>query len=272
MPEQDHTQAHSKNPKQPTGTQTDAVPQTEAARRIASMPRPTEGSGRAVVLLSGGLDSSTVLAWAKSTGWDLVAVSFRYGQSHPTELEAARHQAQSWGVREHIVAQVDLEPVGGSALLGTAEVPKDRAVDDMGGDIPVTYVPARNALFLTYGLAVAEARGISEIFIGANAVDYSGYPDCRPEFLEAFERMALLATKMGTEGTEIHVRAPLLFMSKADIVAKAAELGVDLGHTWTCYDPNPDGSPCGHCDACQLRAQGFAQAGIADPLLSSSRR
>ncbi len=231
------------------------------------MPRPTPSSRRAVVLLSGGLDSSTVLAWAKQAGWELVAVSFRYGQRHPREMEAAQHQAALWKVAEHIQAQVDLAPVGGSALLGTAEVPKGRAMEEMGSDIPVTYVPARNALFLTYGLAVAEARKISEIFIGANAVDYSGYPDCRPDFLDAFEKMAILATKMGREGTRIHVRAPLLFMSKAEIVRKARELGLDLGHTWTCYDPQPDGSPCGLCDACRLRAQGFAAAGIPDPLL-----
>ncbi len=238
----------------------------KAFLEIASMPTPSDASRRAVVLLSGGLDSSTVLGWARRTGWDVVAVSFDYGQSHPRELEAARHQAETWKVSEHVLARVDLSPVGGSALLGSTEVPKDRSTEDMGADIPVTYVPARNALFLTYGLAVAEARNIQEIFIGANAVDYSGYPDCRPEFLESFQHMAILATKMGTEGAHIHVRAPLLFMSKAEIVEKAHEMGVDLAWTWTCYDPGPDGKPCGHCDACLLRAQGFAQAGRADPL------
>ncbi len=231
--------------------------------QIARMPEP-EGDGRAVVLLSGGLDSSTVLAWAVRAGWKPVALSFDYGQSHPRELEAARRQARRWGL-EHLVARVDLRPVGSSALLGAAEVPKDRELEEAG--IPVTYVPARNALFLTYALALAEGRGIREIFIGVNAVDFSGYPDCRPEFLVAFQRMADLATRAGVEGWPIRIRAPLLYLRKRDIVVKANGFGVDLGATWTCYAPGPEG-PCGRCDACRLRAKGFQEAGLPDPLSS----
>ncbi len=231
---------------------------------IARVPQPG-ADGRAVVLLSGGLDSSTVLAWVVRAGWEPVALSFDYGQSHPRELQAARAQARRWDA-EHLVAKVDLRPVGASALLGAAEVPRDRNLDEPG--IPVTYVPARNALFLTYALALAEGRGIRRIFLGVNAVDFSGYPDCRPEFLVAFQRMADLATKMGVEGRPIQIHAPLLFLGKRDIVLKASELGVDLAETWTCYAPTPEG-PCGRCDACRLRAKGFSEAGLSDPLVGS---
>ena len=236
------------------------------ATDIAHMPEPNDPGQRAVVLLSGGLDSSTVTAYAASKGWNIVAVSFDYGQNHPTELDAARHQATRPEVVEHIVAHVDLRPVGGSALVGSAPVPKDRSSETMADEIPVTYVPARNAIFLAYGVAVAEARGLTHLFIGANSVDYSGYPDCRPEFLQSFQQTAALATKTGVEGRPVHIHAPLLALSKADIVRLAAKLHVDLAHTWTCYDPI-DGRPCGRCDACQLRAKGFAEAGVTDPLL-----
>jgi len=232
---------------------------------ISSMPEPEAPGQRAVVLLSGGLDSSTVTAYASSKGWKIVAVSFDYGQNHPTELEAARIQGARQEVVEHIIAHVDLRPVGGSALVGSAPVPKDRDGETMAEDIPITYVPARNAIFLAYGVAVAEARGLTHLFIGANSVDYSGYPDCRPGFLQSFQRTAALATKTGVEGHPVHIHAPLLSLSKADIVRLASRLGVDLAHTWTCYDPI-DGHPCGHCDACQLRAKGFAEAGVIDPL------
>ncbi len=219
----------------------------------------------AVVLLSGGLDSYTAAAMLKADGFRLYALSIRYGQRHVRELESARRVASSLGTKAHLELAVDLGRVGGSALTGEIDVPKDRAIDS---SIPVTYVPARNTVFLSLALAWAEALGIFDIGIGANALDYSGYPDCRPEYLRAFESMANLATKAGVEGGRFHIHAPLLAMTKADIVRKGLELGLDYGLTHSCYDPNPDGSPCGRCDSCVLRAKGFAEAGATDPLTS----
>ena len=220
---------------------------------------------RAVVLLSGGLDSSTCLALAQAEGRELYALTVRYGQRHEVELEAARRVAAGVPLCEHRFASVDLGSFGGSALTDESiEVPKDQPADPE--HIPATYVPARNTVFLSMALAFAEARQAEEIWIGVNAVDYSGYPDCRPEFLEQFERLAQLATKVGVEGTgRIRLVAPLLYLRKHEIVAKGKELGVNYADTVTCYDPDPDGRACGHCEACGLRRQGFAQAGIPDP-------
>ena len=212
---------------------------------------------KAVILLSGGLDSATVLAIAKAQGLDCYALSFRYGQRHAAELDAAGRVAKHLGVTQHVVLDIDLRQFGGSALTSDIPVPKDRRLDDT---IPVTYVPARNTIFLAFALAWAEVLGAQDIFIGVNALDYSGYPDCRPEYIAAFERMAGLATKAGVEGSPIRVHAPLIRMTKADIIRKGLELGVDYDLTLSCYDPTPDGTPCGHCDSCQLRAKGFAEA------------
>jgi 7-cyano-7-deazaguanine synthase len=224
---------------------------------------------RAVVLLSGGLDSATVLAMARADGFDCYALSFRYGQRHVVELDAAARVARALGAKEHRVATVDLGWIGGSALTERAiEVPKDRAVDAMGGDIPITYVPARNALFLCHALAWAEVLGARDLYAGMNALDYSGYPDCRPEFLAAFETMARLGTKAGAEGGKWRVRAPLIAMTKAEIIAAGVALGVDYGMTHSCYDPvvvPGDELACGRCDSCALRKKGFAEAGVADP-------
>jgi 7-cyano-7-deazaguanine synthase len=217
----------------------------------------------AVVLLSGGLDSYTAAAMLKAEGLGLYALSVRYGQRHVRELESARRVASALGTKAHLELSVDLARVGGSALTGDIAVPKDRAIDS---SIPVTYVPARNTVFLSLALAWAEALGIFDIGIGANALDYSGYPDCRPEYLRAFESMASLATKAGVEGGRFRIHAPLLTMTKAEIVAKGAELDLDYGLTHSCYDPLPDGRPCGRCDSCVLRAKGFAEAGLIDPL------
>ncbi|MCU1281182.1 MAG: exsB [bacterium] len=220
---------------------------------------------RAVVLLSGGLDSATVLAMARADGFDCHALSFRYGQRHIVELEAAARVARALGAVEHRVATVDLSWIGGSALTASdIAVPKDRAVDAMGGDIPVTYVPARNALFLCHALAWAEVLGAHDLYAGMNALDYSGYPDCRPEFLAAFETMARLGTKAGAEGAQWRVRAPLIAMSKAEIIRAGVALGVDYALTHSCYDP-AGSSACGRCDSCLLRKKGFADAGVADP-------
>jgi 7-cyano-7-deazaguanine synthase len=216
--------------------------------------------------LSGGLDSSTCLAIARASGYECYCLSFDYGQRHRIELEAAARIAQSLGAVEHRVAKIDLRVFGGSALTGDIAVPKDRESNAMASGIPVTYVPARNTIFLSFALAYAEVAGASDIFIGVNAIDYSGYPDCRPEFIHAFEAMANLATKAGVEGKmKLAIRTPLIAMSKADIVKKAADLGVDLSLTFSCYDPDSQGNPCGHCDSCLLRRKGFAEAGIADP-------
>ena len=222
---------------------------------------------KAVVLLSGGLDSATVLAIARSEGYELYALSFSYGQRHIYELEAASRVAKSIGVASHRIAAIDLRVFGGSALTGDIAVPKGRTADEMGHGIPITYVPARNTIFLSFALAWAEVLGSSDIFIGVNALDYSGYPDCRPEFVEAFGKMANLATRAGVEGRQaLRVHTPLIAMTKAEIIRKGIELGVDYGLTSSCYDPSAKGVPCGQCDSCLLRRKGFRQNGIEDPL------
>jgi len=221
----------------------------------------------AVVLLSGGLDSSTVLAIAKSQGFTPFALSFDYGQRHNHELRAAAAVAQSQGAAKHVVAQINLREFGGSALTADIDVPKGRTVDDMAHGVPITYVPARNTVFLSFALAWAETLGSSDIFIGVNALDYSGYPDCRPEYIAAYEAMANLATKAGVEGRQrLKIHAPLISLTKAQIVQEGRRLGVDYGETSSCYDPGSDGRPCGACDSCLLRAKGFAEAGGSDPL------
>ncbi len=220
----------------------------------------------AIVLLSGGLDSTTVLALAARDGWAVHALTFRYGQRHEVEIARARALAARYGVARHVVMDIDLRAFGGSALTADIAVPKDRDAQAMGHGIPVTYVPARNTIFLAFALAFAETVGAQDLFLGVNALDYSGYPDCRPEYVAAFERLANLATKAGVEGTSrFTVHAPLMQLTKAQIVALGAELGVDYGATSSCYDPAPDGAACGRCDACQLRAKGFAEAGLPDP-------
>jgi 7-cyano-7-deazaguanine synthase len=225
---------------------------------------------RAVVLLSGGLDSATVLAVARSRGFGCCALTFDYGQRHLAEIEAAERVARSLGVREHKIARIDLRLFGGSALTADIDVPKDRTLDRGAGEIPVTYVPARNTIFLSFALGYAEVVAAGDIFIGVNAVDFSGYPDCRPEYLRAFQTMANLATRAGVNGRGPTIQAPLIDMSKAEIIRKGLELGVDFGLTLSCYDPISDGNfgcrPCGHCDACRLRAAGFHEAGLPDPL------
>ncbi len=220
---------------------------------------------RAVVLLSGGLDSYTAAALVKARGVELYALSVRYGQHHAQELLAAARVAEALGVARRLEISVNLDAVGGSSLTGQGAVPKDRPLDDQS-HIPTTYVPARNTIFLSLALAWAEVVGARAIVIGANAIDYSGYPDCRPEYLRAFEQMAALATKAGAEGRTIQIEAPLLRMTKGDIVRTGLGLGLDYGLTHSCYDPAPDGAPCGHCDSCRLRARGFEEAGAPDPL------
>lgn len=223
-------------------------------------------SPRAVLLLSGGLDSTTLLAIAKSEGFDVHALTFRYGQRHALEVDVARRVASTLGVREHVVAEIDLRMFGGSALTTDIAVPKDRDDDAMGHGIPITYVPARNTIFLSFALAWAEVLEASDIFIGVNALDYSGYPDCRPEYIAAYERMANLATRAGAEGTRpISIRTPLIALTKAQIIQTGISLGVDYGATTSCYDPSAEGAACGHCDACLLRKKGFAEAGVTDP-------
>lgn len=218
------------------------------------------------MLLSGGLDSTTTLAIAKSEGYEIYALTFRYGQRHEVEIEAARRIAALFGVARHVVAQIDLRAFGGSALTDDIEVPKGRALEEMEREIPVTYVPARNTIFLSFALAWAEVLEASDIFIGVNALDFSGYPDCRPEYIEAFQRMADLATKAGVEGKQkLKIHTPLISLTKAQIVKKGVELGVDYSLTVTCYDPAPDGAACGGCDACLLRLKGFAANGLSDP-------
>lgn len=220
----------------------------------------------AVVLLSGGLDSTTVLAIAKDRGYDPYALSFRYGQRHEVELEAARRVAASQGVVRHVVAEIDLRVFGGSALTSDMEVPKHDSSSDLGDGIPSTYVPARNTIFLSFALAYAETVGAQDIFIGVNALDYSGYPDCRPEYIAAFQEMANLATRAGVEGAAVTIHTPLIAMTKAEIVRAGSALGVDYGLTSSCYDPSQNGQPCGRCDSCLLRLKGFEEAGMRDPL------
>jgi 7-cyano-7-deazaguanine synthase len=221
---------------------------------------------KAVVLLSGGLDSTTVLAMAKAQGYSAYALSFDYGQNHKVELEAAARVAKKLGAVRHAIVSVDLRSFGGSALTSDQPVPKNRDAEAIGHGIPITYVPARNTVFLSLALAWAETLEATDIFIGVNALDYSGYPDCRPEFIEAFEKMANLGTKIGTEGGgKIRIHTPLSAMTKKDIVEAGTALGVDYSMTITCYDPSPTGEACGECDACLLRLKGFSEAGMSDP-------
>jgi 7-cyano-7-deazaguanine synthase len=220
---------------------------------------------RAVVLVSGGMDSATAGAVAREQGFEVYALSFRYGQRHAAELEAAKRVAERLDARRHVVLEIDLRAFGGSALTAEVEVPKDTPLDRIGDGIPATYVPARNTIFLSFALGWAEVLGAADIFIGANALDYSGYPDCRPEYIESFERMANLATRAGVEGRGLRVHTPLIAMTKAEIVKLGQRLGVDYGLTWSCYDPTPQGTPCGRCDACLLREKGFREAGVNDP-------
>jgi 7-cyano-7-deazaguanine synthase len=220
----------------------------------------------AIVLLSGGLDSATTLAIARSQGYETYALSFDYGQRHRRELEAAKRTAKSLGAKKHLIIKIDNQIFGGSALTDDVDVPKSRSEKEIGTGIPVTYVPARNTIFLAHALAWAETIGAGHIFIGANAIDYSGYPDCRPEFIALFETLANIGTKAGIEGARLQIHAPLIKLSKADIVRKAVELDVDLSLTHSCYDPLPDGRACGECDSCRLRKRGFSEASIADPI------
>jgi 7-cyano-7-deazaguanine synthase len=224
-------------------------------------------TARVVVLLSGGLDSTTTLAIARAAGFDTYALSFQYGQRHAYELEAARRVASALGAKDHVIATIDLRVFGGSALTSDIDVPKHRPLDTVGDGIPITYVPARNTIFLSFALAWAEVLHAEDIFIGVNALDYSGYPDCRPEYIEAYQRMANLAVKVAVEGaSSIKIHTPLIAMSKADIIRRGLELGVDFGMTSSCYDPDEEGIPCGACDSCQLRLKGFREAGVVDPL------
>jgi 7-cyano-7-deazaguanine synthase len=220
----------------------------------------------AVVLLSGGLDSATVLAIARSEGFEIIALSFRYGQRHDAEIIAAQSLARRAGVVRHVVVDIDLRVFGASALTSDLAVPKGRSASEMSHGIPITYVPARNTIFLSYALALAEVSHASDIFLGVNALDYSGYPDCRPEYIEAFERMANLATKAGVEGRRLTIHAPLMHQTKGEIIARGLKLGVDYASTLSCYDPDASGAACGECDACQLRLRGFAEAGVRDPV------
>ena len=225
---------------------------------------------RAVVLLSGGLDSATTLAIAGAEGYECHALSFDYGQRHVCELESAKKVAAVLGAVQHLTLRLDLRAIGGSALTADIDVPKGRSAEAMSTGIPVTYVPARNTIFLSHALAWAEVLGAQDVFIGVNALDYSGYPDCRPEFTEAFEKLANLATQAGVEGkSRFRVHTPLIELSKAQIVARAYELNVDLSLTWSCYVPEPDGRACGLCDSCLLRKKGFAEARLADPVPSA---
>ena len=238
----------------------------------AVLPSPPEGSrGRMVVLLSGGLDSATVAAWARARGFDVIGLSIDYGQRHRCELDAAKALASHLGLADHVVLRVDLAAFGGSALTDAAiPVPRDRPDEALAAEIPTTYVPARNTVFLSLALALAEARGATAIGLGVNAIDYSGYPDCRPEFLDAFRHLAALATKAGVEGHAPEIVAPLVDLTKAEIVELGVELGLDQGLTTSCYDPDASGRPCGHCDSCRLRAAGFAAVGIDDPRAAGS--
>jgi len=220
---------------------------------------------RAVVLLSGGLDSYTAAAIAKADGFVLNALTIQYGQRHAREVQASRHVAHALGVEEHKELTIDLRPIGGSSLTSAIDVPRDRDLN--ATDIPSTYVPARNTIFLSLALGWAEVIGAHDLVVGVNALDYSGYPDCRPEFVRAFEALANVATRAGVEGARFRVHTPLIHLSKAEIIRRGIELGLDYGLTHSCYDPTPSGRPCGHCDSCVLRARGFAEAGVADPLL-----
>jgi 7-cyano-7-deazaguanine synthase len=219
----------------------------------------------AVVLLSGGLDSTTILAIARSENYTTHALSFSYGQRHSVELDAAREIARRAGVARHVIVDIDLRVFGGSALTGDIDVPKGRSDEDMGADIPVTYVPARNTVFLSFAVAYAEVLDADDVFIGVNALDYSGYPDCRPEYISAYEQMANLATRRGVEGHRLRIHTPLIDLTKAQIIRRGLELGVDYSLTRSCYDPSASGEACGACDSCLLRLRGFAENGIGDP-------
>ena len=226
---------------------------------------------RAVVLLSGGIDSATAAAMAKAKGYRLHALTFRYGQRHAREVESAKRIAAALGAVQHLILDLDLRQIGGSALTAEIPVPKGRGLEEIGSGIPVTYVPARNTIFLSYALALAEVIGSEEIVLGVNAIDYSGYPDCRPEYIAAFEQMANLATQASVEGrSKLTIHAPLIHLTKAEIILQGAALGVDFQLTWSCYDPTPNGQPCRACDSCVLREKGFAEAGIADSSSTSS--
>jgi 7-cyano-7-deazaguanine synthase len=220
----------------------------------------------AVVLLSGGLDSATVLAIARSEGFAIIALSFRYGQRHGIEITAAQSIARKAGVLRHVVVDIDLRVFGASALTSDIEVPKGRSADEMSHGIPITYVPARNTIFLSYALALAEVSMADNIYMGVNALDYSGYPDCRPEYIEAFEQMANLATKAGVEGRHLTIHTPLMHQTKGEIITRGMKLGVDYAATMSCYDPDASGAACGQCDSCQLRLKGFMEAGVSDPV------
>jgi len=240
-----------------------------AAPKAPAQDAAEIASGTAVVLLSGGLDSATAAAWAAREGYRLSALSIDYGQRHRCELDAARAVAAVLGIRDHILLPIDLAAFGGSALVDPAvAVPKDRSADDIAAGIPATYVPARNTVFLALALAMAESRGAGAIVLGVNAIDYSGYPDCRPEFLAAFAEVARLGTKAGVEGHPVRLVAPLALLSKAEIIRLGLSLGLDYGLTTSCYDPDTRGRPCGRCDSCLLRAAGFAAAGATDPRAS----
>jgi 7-cyano-7-deazaguanine synthase len=226
---------------------------------------------KCVVLLSGGLDSATVLAIAKSLGFETHALTVLYGQRHQAELRAAQNVAQALGVAEHRFLSVGLDKLGGSALTDDIEVPKDRSGDEISEGIPITYVPARNTILLSLALAYAEVIGAQDLFIGVNAIDYSGYPDCRPEFIRKFEELARLATKAGVEGQALRIHAPLVDLTKPEIIQKGLDLGLDYGLTHSCYDPAQDGTPCGRCDACSIRIRAFKELGLEDPALSSQK-
>ena len=226
---------------------------------------------KAVVLLSGGVDSTTVLAIAQSQGYDAYTMSFRYGQRHALELDRAKQISETMGAKKHVIVDIDLRAFGGSALTDDIDVPKERSDQEIGTGIPITYVPARNTIFLSFALAWAETLETDTIFMGVNALDYSGYPDCRPEYIEAYQQMANLATKAGVEGTtKLKIETPLILMTKAQIIQKGAELGVDYGLTLSCYDPDPQGRACGACDSCLLRIKGFEEADVADPTVYST--
>ena len=220
----------------------------------------------AIVLLSGGLDSATALAFAKKDGFEPYALSFRYGQRHEIELERAREVAAAAGAARHVIADIDLRVFGGSALTDAIDVPKHDSASELESGIPITYVPARNTIFLSFALAFAETVGASDIYIGVNALDYSGYPDCRPEYIAAYESMARLATKVGVEGQELTIHAPLMYLTKAQIITEGTAMMVDYSITSSCYDPTDDGAACGHCDSCLLRLKGFEEAGLTDPI------
>jgi len=231
----------------------------------------TEAPKKAVVLLSGGLDSTTTLAIARAEGYEPYALTFRYGQRHGHEVEAARRVARRLGAVDHRIAEIDLRVFGGSALTADIDVPKHRSDDEIGAGVPITYVPARNTIFLSFALAWAEVLGVVDIFLGVNVLDASGYPDCRPEFVHAFEQLANVATKLGVEGARITIHAPLIRLTKAEIIALGTRHGVDYAMTTSCYDPAPDGAACGHCDACRLRLKGFAEDGLEDPAAYADR-